>query len=331
METTGSSSNQFGNVTIDEAPSPLEIASRSSARSVATTKPGQLTRGRRPEWLRVRPPTSPKYQELKGLFRGKKLHTVCEEAMCPNIGECWGRGTATFLLMGDTCTRSCGFCKIKTGRPAALDPDEARHVGESVQSMGLNHAVLTSVNRDELPDGGAGVFAASIRWIRELHPGCTIEVLIPDFKGDEAALKIVTDAQPEILNHNTETVPRLYKTVRPQAKFMRSMELLQRAKQMDRETLTKSGIMLGLGETWDEILEVMDAMRAHDVDILTMGQYLQPSRFHLAIERYITPDEFDQLKEEGLARGFKWVESGPLVRSSYHADGQAHLSVRKFD
>ncbi|MCB0143739.1 MAG: lipoyl synthase, partial [Caldilineaceae bacterium] len=271
---------------------------------------------------------SPKYRELKGLFRGKHLHTVCEEAMCPNIGECWGRGTATFLLMGDTCTRSCGFCKIKTGRPGALDPDEPRKVGESIQAMDLQHAVLTSVNRDELADGGAWVFAESIRWIRRLQPGCTIEVLIPDFKGDWAALKIVMDAQPEILNHNTETVPRLYKTVRPQAKYLRSMELLQRAKEMDAEALTKSGIMLGLGETFDEIYQVMDDLRAHSVDILTMGQYLQPSRFHLPITRYYTPQEFEQLKAAGLARGFKWVESGPLVRSSYHADGQAHLSPR---
>ncbi|MBI1297794.1 lipoyl synthase [bacterium] len=288
-----------------------------------------LTRGRRPEWLRVKSPDSAKYRELKGLFRGKQLHTVCEEAMCPNIGECWGRGTATFLLMGDTCTRSCGFCKINTGRPSALDPEEPRKVGESVQSMNLQHAVLTSVNRDEQKDGGAWVFAESLHWIRKLQPGCTVEVLIPDFKGDWAALQTVMDARPEILNHNTETVPRLYKTVRPQAKYMRSMELLKRAKEMDALSLTKSGIMLGLGETWDEILHVMDDLRAHDVDIMTMGQYLQPSRFHLPIVAYYTPEQFEILKEEGLSRGFKWVESGPLVRSSYHADGQAHLSPRR--
>jgi lipoic acid synthetase len=262
------------------------------------------------------------------MFRGKQLHTVCEEAMCPNIGECWGRGTATFLLMGDTCTRSCGFCKIKTGRPGLLDPDEPRRIGESVAAMGLQHAVLTSVNRDEQADGGAWVFAESIAWIRRLRPGCTVEVLIPDFKGDEGALQIVMDARPEILNHNTETVPRLYRTVRPQAKYLRSMELLQRAKQMDGQSLTKSGIMLGLGETWDEVLQVMDDLRAHGVDIMTMGQYLQPSRFHLPITRYYTPEEFGRLKEAGEARGFRWVESGPLVRSSYHADGQAHLIAR---
>lgn len=311
VETT-TQSNQFGTITLEPTPTL-----------------GQLTKGRRPEWLRVKAVHSPKYNELRGLFRGKHLHTVCEEAMCPNIGECWGRGTATFLLMGDTCTRSCGFCKIKTGRPNLLDPDEPRRVGESVQAMGLQHAVLTSVNRDEQKDGGAWVFAESIHWIHRLQPSCTIEVLIPDFKGDGNALQTVMDAKPEILNHNTETVPRLYKTVRPQAKYMRSMELLQRAKQMDALALTKSGIMLGLGETRDEILQVMDDMRAHDIDIMTMGQYLQPSRFHLPIERYYTPDEFERLKEEGIQRGFKWVESGPLVRSSYHADGQAHLSQRK--
>jgi len=290
---------------------------------------GQLTRGRRPPWLRVRSADSEKYRELRSLFRGQRLHTVCEEAMCPNIGECWGRGTATFLLMGDTCTRSCGFCKIKTGRPGQLDPDEPRRVGQSVQTMGLQHAVLTSVNRDEQQDGGAWVFAESLHWIRRLQPGCTTEVLIPDFKGDRDALQAVMDAQPEILNHNTETVPRLYKRVRPQAKYERTLALFRQAKEMDPSTLTKSGIMLGLGEEWDEILRVMDDLHAHEVDIMTMGQYLQPSRFHLPIERYYTPDEFEQLKEEGLQRGFQWVESGPLVRSSYHADGQAHLSPRR--
>ncbi len=319
MTKTTVTNNEFGSVTLD--PTPVEPNNSGL---------GTLTRGRRPEWLRVKAPASDgKYQELKGLFRGKRLHTVCEEAMCPNIGECWGRGTATFLLMGDTCTRSCGFCKIKTGRPGLLDPDEPRHVGESVRAMSLHHAVLTSVNRDELPDGGAWVFAESIAWIHELQPGCTVEVLIPDFKGDWAALQTVMDAKPEILNHNTETVPRLYRTVRPQGKYMRSMELLKRAKAMDPLALTKSGIMVGIGDTWDEILQVMDDLREHDVDIMTIGQYLQPSRFHLPIERYYTPDEFDRLREEGEARGFKWMESGPLVRSSYHADGQAHLSPRK--
>ena len=305
--------NEFGSITLEPAPSVSENG---------------LTRGRRPEWLRVRAADSPKYRELTALFRGQRLHTVCEEAMCPNIGECWGRGTATFLLMGDTCTRSCGFCKIKTGRPGMLDPDEPRRVAESIRAMGLSHAVLTSVNRDEQSDGGAWVFAECLFWIRQLVPGCTVEVLIPDFKGDWPALQVVMDAQPEILNHNTETVPRLYRTVRPQARYPRTLELLQRARQMDSEALTKSGIMVGLGESWDEILQVMDDLRAHEVDIMTIGQYLQPSRFHLPIVRYDPPDEFARLKEEGEARGFKWMESGPLVRSSYHADGQAHLSPR---
>ncbi|MBW7883715.1 MAG: lipoyl synthase [Caldilineaceae bacterium] len=317
IEKTSTTRNQFGTISLEPAP------------PVDSVRGGNLTRGRRPEWLRVRAADSPKYRELVNLFRGQRLHTVCEEAMCPNIGECWGRGTATFLLMGDTCTRSCGFCKINTGRPGALDPDEPRRVAESIRAMGLSHAVLTSVNRDEQPDGGAWVFAESLHWIHQLVPACTVEVLIPDFKGDWAALQVVMDAKPEILNHNTETVPRLYRTVRPQAKYKRSLELLQRARKMDPEALTKSGIMVGLGERWDEILQVMDDLRAHDVDIMTIGQYLQPSRFHLPIERYYTPEEFDRLRQEGEARGFQWVESGPLVRSSYHADGQAHLSPRR--
>ena len=289
---------------------------------------GNLTRGRRPSWLRVRPADSPKVRELRNLFRGQSLHTVCEEALCPNLAECWARGTATFLLMGDTCTRSCGFCKIKTGRGIELDPDEPRRVAESVQAMGLNHAVLTSVNRDEQPDGGAWVFAESIHWIRRLVPGCTVEVLIPDFQGSREALAKVLAAQPEILNHNIETVPRLYRTVRPQARYHQSLELLRRAKGLEGRAVTKSGLMLGLGETRREVLDVMDDLRAHDVEILTLGQYLQPSRFHLPVDRYVHPDEFDDLRTEGEHRGFRWVESGPLVRSSYHADGQAHLTDR---
>jgi lipoyl synthase len=313
-----STTNEFGTIRLE--PTPADGPGQAGR--------GRLTRGRRPEWLRVKAPGGARYRALRDLFRGQRLYTVCEEAMCPNIGECWGRGTATFLLMGDTCTRSCGFCKIHTGRPRALDPDEPRRVGESVQAMGLQHAVLTSVNRDEQADGGAWVFAESLHWIRELQPGCTVEVLIPDFKGDWAALQVVMDARPEILNHNTETVPRLYRTVRPQARYERSLELLRRAKEMDGQTLTKSGIMVGLGEGWGEILAVMDDLAAQELDIMTIGQYLQPSRFHLPIQRYYTPEEFERLKEEGLRRGFQWVESGPLVRSSYHADGQAHLSPR---
>ncbi len=284
-----------------------------------------LTPGRRPEWLRVKAPVTPNYVHLKQLMRGHRLHTVCEEAFCPNIGECWGRGTATFLLLGDICTRSCGFCKIKTGKPNPVDWEEPVRVAETVEMMGLRHAVLTSVNRDDLPDGGATIFAMTIREIRKRLPHCTVEVLIPDFQGDRDALQIVMDARPEILNHNVETVPRLYRRVRPQAKYERSLQVIKWAKEMVPHVYTKSGIMVGLGERWDEILQVMDDLRAVDCDILTIGQYLQPSRYHLPIERYYTPEEFARLKEEGLARGFKWVESGPLVRSSYHADEQARL------
>ncbi len=282
-----------------------------------------LTPGRRPDWLRVKAPTSPNYIRLKRLMRGHHLHTVCEEALCPNIGECWGRGTATFLLLGDVCTRSCGFCKIKTGRPGTVDWEEPQRVADTVAMMGLRHVVLTSVNRDDLPDGGATIFARTIEEIRKRLPECTVEVLIPDFQGDRDALRIVMDARPDILGHNVETVPRLYRRVRPQAKYERSLRVLQWAKEMVPDATTKSGIMVGLGERWEEILQVMDDLRAVDCDILTIGQYLQPSRYHLPIERYYTPAEFEQLREEGLARQFKWVESGPLVRSSYHADEQA--------
>ncbi|RME81902.1 MAG: lipoyl synthase [Caldilineae bacterium] len=288
----------------------------------------QLTRGRRPEWLRVRTADSPNYRRLYALMRRQSLHTVCEEAGCPNLGECWGRGTATFLLLGEICTRSCGFCKIITGRPQKVDVLEPLRVARSVQAMGLRHAVLTSVNRDELPDGGAFIFAATIRKIREFVPGCTVEVLIPDFMGDEQALATVMREHPEILNHNVETVPRLYRRVRPQAKYERSLWVLQRAREMDPGALTKSGIMVGLGERWEEILAVMRDLRAANVDILTIGQYLQPSRYHLPIERYYTPEEFEALRQAGEEMGFRWVESGPLVRSSYHADGQARLTRR---
>ena len=288
----------------------------------------QLTRGRRPDWLRVPVPHSGKYKEVLGLMRDQSLHTVCEEAGCPNLGECWGRGTATFLLLGDTCTRSCGFCKINTGRPETVDILEPIRVARSVQQMQLRHAVLTSVNRDELPDGGAFIFAATIRKIREFVPGCTVEVLIPDFMGSAEALYTVMREHPEILNHNTETVPRLYRRVRPQAKYERTLEVLRRAKEMDPGTLTKSGIMVGLGERWEEIEQVMRDLRNIDVDILTIGQYLQPSRYHLPIERYYTPAEFAELRRLGEDLGFRWVESSPLVRSSYHADGQARLAPR---
>lgn len=280
---------------------------------------------RRPEWIKVRVPGGENYDSLKTLMRSKQLHTVCEEAHCPNIGECWGAGTATFLMMGDICTRSCGFCDIKTGRPLPLDWQEPERVAQAVRSMNLKHVVITSVNRDERKDGGAPIFALVIQRIRELQPGCSIEVLIPDFKGDAAALKIVMDARPEILNHNVETVPRLFKKVQPQDKYEWAMTTLRQAKQMDSDVLTKSGLMLGLGEEWDEVVTVMQDLRGCGVDILTLGQYLQPSKQHLPIEKYYRPEEFVTLKELGYEMGFKWVESGPLVRSSYRADQQVSL------
>jgi len=285
---------------------------------------------RRPEWIKVRAPGGEKYDFLKDLMRSKQLHTVCEEAHCPNIGECWGAGTATFLILGDICTRSCGFCDIKTGRPLALDWAEPIRVAEAVKAMNLQHVVITSVNRDEREDGGAPIFAQCIRRIREVQPGCSIEVLIPDFKGSRANLQTVMAARPEILNHNVETVARLFKKVQPQDKYEWAMATLRNAKEIDAEVLTKSGIMLGLGETWDEILAVMQDVVDCGVDILTIGQYLQPSRKHLPIERYYHPDEFEQLRQLGYEMGFRWVESGPLVRSSYRAAQQvAKLSTMK--
>jgi lipoic acid synthetase len=277
----------------------------------------------RPPWLKVRFPASPNFARLQGLMRESGLHTVCEEARCPNIGECWGRGTATFMILGDTCTRSCGFCAVKTGRPLGLDTDEPRRVALAIQRMGLRHAVITSVNRDELPDGGAGIFAETIRWTRRLSPGTTIEVLIPDFKGDRDALATVMAAAPEILNHNVETVPRLYLRVRPQAVYERSLDVLEEAKRIAPGALTKSGVMVGLGETVPELHRVFADMREHGVEILTVGQYLRPTPGHLPIERYYHPDEFAVLKEYALSLGFRHVESGPLVRSSYHAEDQA--------
>jgi lipoic acid synthetase len=277
---------------------------------------------RRPPWIKVRAPHGENYERVFGLMRSQELHTVCEEAQCPNLGECWGRGTATFLMMGDTCTRSCGFCDIKTGRPSPLDWQEPNRVAESVRALNLRHVVITSVNRDERKDGGAPIFAMVIRRIRQLQPGCSIEVLIPDFKGNADALKIVMDAQPEILNHNVETVPRLFRKVQPQDHYEWAMTTLENAKKMDPLVLTKSGIMVGLGETFDEVVEVMRDLADRGVDILTIGQYLQPSKQHLAVERFYLPEEFDRFQEIGREMGFKWVESGPLVRSSYRADQQ---------
>ncbi len=292
-----------------------------------TSKPEDRPSQRRPSWIKVRQihDTNDNYHFLKGLMRTQELHTVCEEARCPNIGECWGARTATFLIMGDICTRSCRFCDVKTGRPLPLDWAEPERVAQAVQAMNLKHVVITSVNRDERADGGAPIFAACINRIREVHPGCSIEVLIPDFKGSRDALKMVMDARPEILNHNVETVRRLFRAIQPQDRYEWAQATLTNAKQMAPDLLTKSGIMVGLGETWDELIETMQDLHSWGVDILTIGQYLQPTKQHNPIERYYTPDEFAQLKQIGLEMGFRWVESGPLVRSSYHADKQVEL------
>ena len=276
----------------------------------------------RPEWIKARAPMGEEYERLRGVMRDLGLHTVCEEARCPNIGDCWNRGTATFMILGDVCTRACGFCAVKTGLPRLPpDPREATRVAEAAARMGLRHVVITSVNRDDQRDGGAGVFAACIRQIRERVSGCTVEVLIPDFKGDAAALQIVIDAAPDVLNHNTETVPRLYRQVRPGARFERSLGLLGRAKAAG--LVTKSGIMVGLGEEPEEVRETVRRIREAGTDILTVGQYLRPSPDHLPIVRYYAPGEFAEIKRYAVALGYKHVESGPLVRSSYHAEEQA--------
>jgi lipoic acid synthetase len=280
----------------------------------------------RPAWLKVRLPSGPQVEQLRALMRSKELHTVCEEAHCPNMAECWGAGTATFMILGDTCTRSCGFCAVKSGRPTELDLDEPARVGDAVARMSLQHAVVTSVNRDELADGGAAIFAETIREIRRRSPGTTIEVLIPDFRGVVEALDVVLEARPEILNHNTETVPRLYPRVRPQAVYERSLEVLRHTKRSAPELVCKSGIMVGLGETRDEVLATMRDIREQGTDILTIGQYLRPSAQHLPIERYWSPEEFDGLRDAGMAMGYRHVESGPLVRSSYHAERHARLA-----
>jgi lipoic acid synthetase len=283
----------------------------------------------RPDWLKVRLPAGPNYIELKEIMRSLKLHTVCEEARCPNIGECWGHRTATFMILGDVCTRACRYCAVTSGKPYELDPLEPLHVAQAVQKMGLKHAVVTSVDRDDLPDGGASFFAATIRKIRELNPDCAVEVLTPDFQGDEKALATVMRAQPDIFNHNIETVERIFRRVRPgRSDYHTSLRVLRLAKEMDPDCYTKSGMMVGLGETLDEIHATMQDLRDNHVDILTIGQYLRPSPKHIPIARYVHPDEFAQLKADGLAMGFKYVESGPLVRSSYHAHEQS-ASLRR--
>ncbi len=290
--------------------------------SIKISNPDGVTeRVRRPDWLKVKVPLGTKFSEIRRLVDEQRLNTVCEDARCPNMAECWNRGTATFMILGDVCTRSCGFCSVKTGRPLDLDLDEPRRVADAVVSMRLRHTVITSVNRDELPDGGAGIFAATIRAIRDRVPSCSIEVLTPDFQGITSAIQTVIDARPDIFNHNTETVPRLYRRVRPQAKYQRSLDLLNMCKEQGLRT--KTGIMLGLGEQEDELVRVMEDLRGIGVDILTLGQYLQPTKAHLPVERYVTPEEFVNWKRVGLELGFAHVESGPLVRSSYHADEQA--------
>ena len=278
------------------------------------------TKNRHPRWLKVPLPAGQNFHDIRNLIRRKNLHTVCQSAHCPNIGECWNSRTATFMILGETCTRDCHFCAVNTGTPVDVDSNEPYRVAEAVKTIELKYAIITSVTRDDLPDGGASVFAETIEQIHKQVPGCKVEVLIPDFMGDETALNTVINVKPEVLNHNLETVPRIYSSVRPQADYQRSIQLLSRAKQAGM--VTKSGLMLGLGETIDEILQVMNDLQAVNCDILTLGQYLQPSSDHLPIIRYVSPQEFNMLKQQGLKMGFKYIESGPLVRSSYHAASQ---------
>jgi len=283
-----------------------------------TVEKEKVDLGRRPDWLKVRLPSGDNYREVLSMMRKSKLNTVCEEAKCPNLAECWNNRTATYMILGDTCTRTCGFCDVKTGRPTFVDWDEPNRVAQSVVDLGLKHVVITSVNRDELEDGGAAIFAKTIELIRERLPECTIEILIPDFQGDKSAFEIIMKNPPDILNHNLETVPRLYHAVRPQADYQRSLDLISWFK--NRGLRTKSGIMVGIGERTEEVLELMHNLKNHDCDIMTIGQYLQPTKIHLPVDRYVTLEEFKMYKDEGNKLGFQAIESGPLVRSSYHAD-----------
>lgn len=279
---------------------------------------------RKPYWIRAKAPTDPKVLALKKLIREKQLHTVCEEASCPNLGECFAHGTATFMIMGELCTRRCPFCDVAHGRPDPLDPDEPEHLADAIEQMGLKYVVITSVDRDDLKDGGATHFVECVRSIRARMPGISIEVLTPDFrKREEIAIDAFTEMAPDVFNHNLETVPRLYRYARPGAVYEGSLRLLKRVKERLPHVPTKSGLMLGLGETFDEVKAVLDDLRAHDVDMLTLGQYLQPSRYHLPVDRYVTPEEFDELGDYARSLGFTNVASGPMVRSSYHADRQA--------
>ncbi|MCI0631188.1 MAG: lipoyl synthase [Phycisphaerales bacterium] len=308
---------------LNNQPAPFSrepIGERSHTHSAPSTQ--HLLLRRKPDWIRARMPGGPGYLRLKQIIDDHRLHTVCEEATCPNIGECWARGTATIMILGDTCTRSCGFCNVKTGRPLPADPDEPRRVADSLALMNLKHVVITCVDRDDLPDAGAQIWADTIRRVHQACPQTSVEALIGDFKGDPAALQLVIDAQPEILAHNMETVKRMHPAVRPQANYRRSLAVLKQIK--DSGLVSKSGIMVGIGEHDHEVLAVMNDVRTFaDTDIFTIGQYLQPTRNHLPIDRWVTPDQFLEFKKEGLALGFKVVESGPLVRSSYHAEEQA--------
>jgi lipoyl synthase len=290
--------------------------------SIATTP-------ERPKWLRAPAPTGANYHDLKALVDRLRLHTVCESAACPNVGECWNQRAATFMMLGNVCTRRCGFCAVQKGAPLPVDYDEPNRVAEAVAALGLNFAVITSVNRDDREDGGAEIFAMVIRAVRTRVPGCGVEVLVPDFQGSHAAVETVVDAAPYVFNHNTETVPRLYRQVRLGARYERSLDVLAHAKKVAPAIPTKSGVMLGLGEREDEVIQVMRDLRAHHVDILTLGQYLRPSPKHLPIVRYVSPEEFDEFKRIGYEIGFSHVESGPLVRSSYHASNAAATSSRQ--
>ncbi|HUI55218.1 MAG TPA: lipoyl synthase [Bryobacteraceae bacterium] len=281
----------------------------------------------RPKWLRAPAPTGENYHDLRKLIERLRLHTVCDSAACPNVGECWNQRTATFMILGNVCTRRCGFCAVQKGAPLPVDYDEPNRVAEAVAAMGLKFAVITSVNRDDREDGGAELFALVIRAIRRRVAGCGVEVLVPDFQGSHAAVETVIEAAPDVFNHNTETVPRLYRQVRLGARYDRSLDVLAHAKSIAQATPTKSGLMLGLGERTDEVLDVMRDLREHGVDILTLGQYLQPSQRHLPIVRYVPPAEFDELRRAGLEMGFVHVESGPLVRSSYHASHAGHVAT----
>jgi len=295
----------------------------------AVSAPAPLVPGAIPPWIRTRVVEGESFKELKQLVQTRRLHTVCEEAKCPNIFDCWSRRTATFMILGDVCTRACRFCAVTSGRPAELDIGEPLRVAESVAQLGLRHAVITSVDRDDLADGGSGIFARTIKAIRRRSPATTIEVLTPDFQGDLAAVQTVVEARPDIFNHNTETVPRLYARIRPKAVYANSLALLQHVKRLAPQMVTKSGLMVGLGETEEELLDVFRNMRAHDIDVLTVGQYLRPSKKHAEVVRYYRPEEFADLKQQAMELGFAHVEAGPLVRSSYHADEQVPVASRK--